>query len=86
MLTQCASCFGRGYKPRYRAGKPGFTADNCRSCNGSGQVNKPAFDLYWSPTGAKIAERVEARTAAAAIRKAPAPYRRYLGEIYATEV
>jgi hypothetical protein len=40
------------------------------------------FELYWSPTGAKIAT-VQARTPRAAVRKAPAPHRRYLGEIYA---
>lgn len=38
--------------------------------------------LVWSPTGQEIA-RVEARTRRAAIRKAPAPFRRYLGEIWA---
>tara|TARA_B100001778_G_scaffold334952_2_gene349503 strand:- start:20281 stop:20424 length:144 start_codon:yes stop_codon:yes gene_type:complete len=43
------------------------------------------FDLYWSPEGSKIA-RVKAKTMRAAIRKAPKPYRRYLGEIYAVEV
>ena len=43
------------------------------------------FDLYWSPEGRKIAT-VRARTMAAAIRKAPMPYRRFLGEIYAVEV
>ena len=40
------------------------------------------FDLFWAPTGQHIAT-VTARTARAAIRKAPALYRRYLGEIYA---
>lgn len=40
------------------------------------------FTLYWSPEGRVIAT-VRARTARAAIRKAPMPYRRYLGEIYA---
>jgi hypothetical protein len=43
------------------------------------------FDLYWSPTGQKIAT-VRARTKRAAVRKAPKPYRKYLGEIYAVEV
>ena len=41
-----------------------------------------AWVLYWSPTGARIAH-VQARTSRAAIRKAPKPWRRYLGEIYA---
>lgn len=43
------------------------------------------FELYWSPTGEKIAT-VQARTAKAAIRKAPLPYCKYPGEIYAVEV
>ena len=40
--------------------------------------------LYWAPEGRPIAT-VQARTARAAKRKAPLPYRRYLGEIYAVE-
>lgn len=43
------------------------------------------YELYWSPTGEKIAE-VTAKTKRAAVRKAPYPYRRYLGEIYAKEL
>lgn len=43
------------------------------------------YILFWSPTGQRIAT-VTARTMGSAIRKAPAPYRRYLGEIYAQEV
>jgi hypothetical protein len=43
------------------------------------------YDLYWSPTGQLIAT-VAAKTMRAAIRKAPQPYRRYLGEIYAVAV
>lgn len=43
------------------------------------------YRLIWSPTGATIAT-VQARTMRAAIRKAPAPYRQFLGEIYAEEV
>lgn len=43
------------------------------------------YRLYWSPTGQKIAE-VEASTKRAAVRKAPAPYSRHKGEIYAEEV
>jgi hypothetical protein len=43
------------------------------------------FDLYWAPEGNRIA-RVKAKTMQAAIRKAPKPYCRYLGEIYAVEV
>lgn len=38
--------------------------------------------LYWSPTGQLIGT-VEATTYKAAVRKAPKPYRKYLGEIYA---
>ena len=44
------------------------------------------FDLFWAPEGRCIAQRVYARDARSAIRKAPMPYRRYLGEIYAVEV
>lgn len=40
--------------------------------------------LFWSPEGRRIAI-VEARTMRAAINKAPQPYRKYRGEIYATE-
>jgi hypothetical protein len=43
------------------------------------------FDIYWSPEGRKIAT-VQAKDARAAIRKAPKPYRKYLGEMYALEV
>lgn len=44
----------------------------------------PKFDIYWSPEGRMIAT-VEAKTAKAAKRMAPMPYRKFLGEIY-TEV
>lgn len=43
------------------------------------------FRLFWSPEG-KCIGTVQADTEKAAIRKAPMPYRRYLGEIYAEEV
>lgn len=43
------------------------------------------FALVWSPNATIIAH-VYARTERAAIRKAPAPYRRYLGEVYALQV
>lgn len=43
---------------------------------------KQKFDLFWSPIGGRIAT-VEAKNAKAAKRKAPKPYRKYLGEIYA---
>lgn len=43
-----------------------------------------SFKLFWSPEGKHIAT-VSAKTARAAIRKTPQPYRRYLGEIYAEE-
>jgi hypothetical protein len=42
------------------------------------------YSVYWSPEGRCIAV-VQARTARAAIRKAPMPYRKYLGELYAVE-
>lgn len=41
--------------------------------------------LRWGPTGEELAT-VRARTASAARRKAPYPYRTYLGEIGAQEV
>lgn len=50
----------------------------------SAPATMKTWTLFWSPTGAPIAT-VQARTARAAIRKAPQPYRRYLGEIYAKE-
>jgi hypothetical protein len=40
------------------------------------------YTIYWSPEGRPIAT-VQAKTPRAAIRKAPYPYRRYLGEMYA---
>jgi hypothetical protein len=40
------------------------------------------WTLYWSPEGRPIAT-VQARTEREAIRKAPMPYRKYLGEMYA---
>jgi hypothetical protein len=43
------------------------------------------WNLYWAPTGVCIGT-VQARTRRAAIRQAPLPYRRYLGEIRAEEV
>jgi hypothetical protein len=49
----------------------------------SGQLK--SFHLYWSPEGKRIAT-VKAKDQRAAKRKAPKPYRKYLGEIYAEEV
>lgn len=46
---------------------------------------KKTWDLYWSPEGRKIAV-VEATTERSAIHKAPLPYRKYIGEIYAEQV
>ena len=43
------------------------------------------YDVYWAPEGRVIAT-VTARNERAAIRKAPQPYRKYLGEMYAQEV
>jgi hypothetical protein len=40
------------------------------------------YDVYWSPEGRKIAT-VQATSERAAIRKAPLPYRKALGECYA---
>jgi len=42
------------------------------------------WNVYWSPEG-RIIATVQAKTAKAAIRKAPLPYRLYLGEMYAVE-
>lgn len=42
------------------------------------------WNLIWSPEGRTIAT-VQATSARAACRKAPYPYRRFLGEIYAQE-
>jgi hypothetical protein len=42
------------------------------------------YILYWSSTGQRIGT-VRARTMRAAIRKAPRPFRKYLGEIYAVQ-
>jgi hypothetical protein len=39
------------------------------------------FNVFWSPEGRKIAT-VQARTARAAKRKAPMPYRKFPGELY----
>lgn len=49
------------------------------------RVKVYSFKLYWSPEGRCIAT-VQAKNARAAIRKAPQPYRKYLGEIYAQPV
>ena len=43
------------------------------------------WKLVWSPTGQQIAI-VQAKTMKAAKRKAPKPYKRFLGEIYAVAV
>jgi hypothetical protein len=43
------------------------------------------YDVYFAPEGRCIAT-VEAKDARSAIRKAPQPYRRYLGEMYALVV
>lgn len=40
----------------------------------------PLWQLYWSPEGKPIG-RVRARDESSARRKAPQPYRKYLGEI-----
>lgn len=86
MKDQCPRCLGRGYLAQARKSGQGFYARNCPRCSGSGQIDVTAWDLFWSPTAERIAERVIARTARAAIRKAPMPYRKYLGEIRAEPV
>ena len=47
-------------------------------------MSSPRYTLTWSPEGREIASGIAARSARAAKRKAPLPYRRYPGEIYAT--
>jgi hypothetical protein len=43
------------------------------------------YELYWAPEG-KLIATVKARTEVAAKRKAPRPYRKYIGEIYAKQI
>ena len=43
------------------------------------------YQLRWGPT-AQVIGTVQAATPRLAIRKAPQPYRKYLGEIYAEEL
>ena len=43
------------------------------------------YKLFWAPEG-KYLDTVQANTIIAAKRKAPMPYRKYLGEIYTIEV
>jgi hypothetical protein len=49
------------------------------------QSQMKTWKVYWAPEGRVIAT-VVAKDAKAAIRKAPQPYRKYLGEMYAEEV
>jgi uncharacterized membrane protein YjjP (DUF1212 family) len=51
-----------------------------RGDNMSRRKNLNCYELYWMPEGRKIAT-VEAKDIRNARRKAPQPYRRYLGEI-----
>lgn len=46
---------------------------------------KKRYKLFWSPEGRPIAT-VLADTPSEAVGKAPLPYRKYLGEIYAEEI
>ena len=41
------------------------------------------YRLVWSPTGQEIATNIRASSMRAAKRKAPSPYKKYQGEIYA---
>lgn len=61
----------------------------CPGCNKTVPIGRLAqhkckfaneYDLYWAPTSQTIAT-VRAKDEHAAIRKAPKPYRKYLGEI-----
>lgn len=49
------------------------------------KTSTKTYKLVWSPTGQKIGT-VAASSMQAAIRKAPAPYSKYKGEIYAEEI
>lgn len=73
-------------------GKAGFKAGaglSGVSVSGGAKLNPKrtmkVYELYWSPTGQKIAT-VEASTSKAAKSKAPAQYRKYRGEIYTKEI
>lgn len=46
---------------------------------------EPVWNLFWAPEGKKIAT-VTATTEREARRRAPMPYRKFLGEIYAVLV
>jgi len=48
------------------------------------RVNQRTYLLFWSPTAQHIAT-VQASSPSAAKRKAPLPYRRFAGELYATD-
>jgi hypothetical protein len=47
-------------------------------------ARKRTFLLFWGPTAQHIAT-VQASSPSEAKRKAPLPYRRFVGEIYATD-
>jgi hypothetical protein len=73
-------------------GKAGFKAGaglSGVSISGGAKLNPKrtmkVYELYWSPTGQKIAT-VEASTSKTAKSKAPKEYRKYRGEIYTKEV
>jgi len=55
----------------------------CRACDKLTHAVK-TYDVFWAPEGRKIAT-VQATNERRAIRKAPMPYRKYLGEMYAQE-
>jgi hypothetical protein len=44
---------------------------------------KKLWSLYWAPEGRMIAVNISAASASTAVRKAPQPYKKYQGEIYA---
>jgi hypothetical protein len=48
-------------------------------------MSMKTYRLYWSPEGKHITN-VRAKNEMEAIRKAPKPYKEYLGEIYAEEI
>ena len=48
--AQCPSCFGRGYRPRYRKTGLGFYAQTCGRCQGSGQIDEYRLRKSERPT------------------------------------
>ena len=85
MLTTC-NCAGFGHA-HHRTGNPfcpvPLSHEMTTTPNrAEGMMSK--YDVYWAPEGRRIAT-VEAENKHEAKRKAPMPYRKYLGEMYVIE-